>query len=467
MFLRYEHGASAVYRPSYVGRMRASVRAPSGHAVNETSSAGTPTPRMMITLCPKLAPDDARGLAGRRRPIALWRASPRAPVAGPAGILAVGRRRPEVGVRRRSSGRDPVAVVVRTSSTPQRSSIPVAPGRSPCRHSSRPPSTEPPEFGRHSAGRANHARASLARGAGRSAHHAMGARRLRAGGVESHERIFGMIEEQKIGGRDHVRRHTRSRWRPSSTTSRGTPTSPSSSPRTSRPAPASACAARSTCRVPSISAARRTSRRSWRSGPPGRKSWRTRWGGSRPSRHERSGIHVPFAPVLDVNNNPENPIINVRSFGEDPSSRSRRWGSRFIEGVQENGGIATGKHFPGHGDTNVDSHVGLPVIQHDRARMDSVELRPFQRAIDSGMGAIMTAHISVPGLAQRWRPRAVHALTLRADGTCCATRWASRASSSPTPWTCRRHRPPAHSGGGGGAGPGGRRGRHPHARRRP
>jgi beta-N-acetylhexosaminidase len=109
------------------------------------------------------------------------------------------------------------------------------------------------------------------------------------------------------------------------------------------------------------------------------------------------GIHVPFAPVLDVNNNPENPIINVRSFGEDPEEVARM-GIAFIRGVQENGAIATGKHFPGHGDTEVDSHVALPVIRHDRARMDSVELRPFQEAIDAGMGAIMTAHISVPSL---------------------------------------------------------------------
>ncbi|HET9948709.1 MAG TPA: glycoside hydrolase family 3 N-terminal domain-containing protein [Longimicrobiales bacterium] len=109
------------------------------------------------------------------------------------------------------------------------------------------------------------------------------------------------------------------------------------------------------------------------------------------------GIHVPFAPVLDVNNNPENPIINVRSFGEDPADVSRL-GIAFIRGVQENGAIATGKHFPGHGDTEVDSHIALPVIRHDRARMDSVELRPFKAAIDAGLGAIMTAHISVPSL---------------------------------------------------------------------
>jgi beta-N-acetylhexosaminidase len=109
------------------------------------------------------------------------------------------------------------------------------------------------------------------------------------------------------------------------------------------------------------------------------------------------GIHVPFAPVLDVNNNPDNPIINVRSFGEDPDQVARM-GISFIEGIQANGAIATGKHFPGHGDTEVDSHVALPVIRHDRARMDSIELHPFQEAIDAGMQAIMTAHISVPSL---------------------------------------------------------------------
>ncbi len=109
------------------------------------------------------------------------------------------------------------------------------------------------------------------------------------------------------------------------------------------------------------------------------------------------GVHVTFAPVLDVNNNPDNPIINVRSFGEDPQQVAEM-GIAFVRGVQDNGAIATGKHFPGHGDTDVDSHVGLPVILHDRARMDSVELQPFRRAIDSGMGAIMSAHISVPSL---------------------------------------------------------------------
>ncbi|MDT8342283.1 MAG: glycoside hydrolase family 3 N-terminal domain-containing protein [Longimicrobiales bacterium] len=110
------------------------------------------------------------------------------------------------------------------------------------------------------------------------------------------------------------------------------------------------------------------------------------------------GIHLPFAPVLDVNNNPDNPIINVRSFGEDPEAVARL-GTAFVRGVQEHGAIATGKHFPGHGDTGVDSHLELPRIEADRARMDTVELVPFRAAVAAGMGAIMTAHISVPALS--------------------------------------------------------------------
>ena len=109
------------------------------------------------------------------------------------------------------------------------------------------------------------------------------------------------------------------------------------------------------------------------------------------------GIHVPFAPVLDVNNNPDNPIINVRSFGEDPA-RVASLGAAFVRGVQDHGAIATGKHFPGHGDTGTDSHLALPTIRVSRERMDSVELRPFREAIAAGMGAIMTAHITVPSI---------------------------------------------------------------------
>ncbi len=107
------------------------------------------------------------------------------------------------------------------------------------------------------------------------------------------------------------------------------------------------------------------------------------------------GVHVPFAPVLDVNNNPDNPVINVRSFGEMPD-RVAALGAAFVRGMQEHGAIATAKHFPGHGDTGVDSHIALPVIEVDRARMDSVELLPFRQVIEGGLGAIMTAHITVP-----------------------------------------------------------------------
>ena len=110
------------------------------------------------------------------------------------------------------------------------------------------------------------------------------------------------------------------------------------------------------------------------------------------------GIHVTFAPILDVNNNPDNPIINVRSFGEDPQLVARM-GTEFVRGIQDNGAIATGKHFPGHGDTGVDTHLALPVIDVSRARLDSVELVPFRAAVGAGIGGIMTAHVSVPALS--------------------------------------------------------------------
>lgn len=109
------------------------------------------------------------------------------------------------------------------------------------------------------------------------------------------------------------------------------------------------------------------------------------------------GVHVPFAPVLDVNSNPDNPIINTRSFGENPADVARL-GSAFIRGLQEHGTIATAKHFPGHGDTEADSHLELPIIRSSRARLDSVELVPFRAAVAAGVGAVMTAHIAVPAL---------------------------------------------------------------------
>ena len=109
------------------------------------------------------------------------------------------------------------------------------------------------------------------------------------------------------------------------------------------------------------------------------------------------GMHVAFAPVLDVNNNPANPVINTRSFGEDPRLAARL-GAAFVRGVQEHGMIATGKHFPGHGDTETNSHLALPVVNASRARLDSVELVPFRAAIAAGIGAIMTFHGAMPAL---------------------------------------------------------------------
>ena len=109
------------------------------------------------------------------------------------------------------------------------------------------------------------------------------------------------------------------------------------------------------------------------------------------------GVHWIYAPDADVNNNPGNPIINTRSFGEDPA-RVSEFVSGFVRGVEENGGLATAKHFPGHGDTASDSHIDLPVIRADRARLNALELVPFRAAISSGASSIMTGHLNVPAL---------------------------------------------------------------------
>ena len=109
------------------------------------------------------------------------------------------------------------------------------------------------------------------------------------------------------------------------------------------------------------------------------------------------GINFNLAPVLDVNNNPDNPIIGNRSFGSDPGMVAEL-GQAYLQGLQQEGVLACGKHFPGHGDTAVDSHLELPVIKHAKERMDKVELRPFKIAITAGIDSIMTAHIAFPGL---------------------------------------------------------------------
>jgi beta-N-acetylhexosaminidase len=112
------------------------------------------------------------------------------------------------------------------------------------------------------------------------------------------------------------------------------------------------------------------------------------------------GINWVFAPVADVNNNPENPIINIRSFGEDPQMVSDHV-KAFIAGAQgdlSHRVLVTVKHFPGHGDTNVDTHMGMAKLAADRARMDQVELIPFKAAIGAGVDAVMTAHMAVPAI---------------------------------------------------------------------
>ena len=109
------------------------------------------------------------------------------------------------------------------------------------------------------------------------------------------------------------------------------------------------------------------------------------------------GVHVAFGPVLDVNNNPNNPVIAARSLGEDPASVARL-GVAITRGLEENGVVATGKHFPGHGDTEINSHLALPTVAVNRARLDAVELPPFRAAVNAGIGAMMTFHGILPAL---------------------------------------------------------------------
>lgn len=115
------------------------------------------------------------------------------------------------------------------------------------------------------------------------------------------------------------------------------------------------------------------------------------------------GIHLALAPVADVNNNPANPIINTRSFGEDPQAVARLVAAE-IRGLEENGMPATAKHFPGHGDTGVDSHLALPVIAAEWPRLNAVELVPFRAAVAAGATAVMSAHIALPALDSTGRP---------------------------------------------------------------
>ena len=111
----------------------------------------------------------------------------------------------------------------------------------------------------------------------------------------------------------------------------------------------------------------------------------------------RIGIHVNFAPVVDINNNPNNPVINVRSFGEDRYNVAAK-SYMYMQGMQDGNIIACAKHFPGHGDTDVDSHFGLPVISHNRHRLDSLEMFPFRVLSQHGVKSMMVAHLSIPAI---------------------------------------------------------------------
>jgi beta-glucosidase-like glycosyl hydrolase/CubicO group peptidase (beta-lactamase class C family) len=112
---------------------------------------------------------------------------------------------------------------------------------------------------------------------------------------------------------------------------------------------------------------------------------------------KRLGIQVNYAPDMDINNNPNNPVINDRSFGQN-KERVIQHGIAYMKGMQDNGIMATAKHFPGHGDVSVDSHLDIPIINKTRAQLDSMELAPFRALINAGIGSVMVAHLSVPAI---------------------------------------------------------------------
>ena len=112
---------------------------------------------------------------------------------------------------------------------------------------------------------------------------------------------------------------------------------------------------------------------------------------------KRLGIQVNFAPVADVNNNPNNPVISMRSFGEDKYLVARK-AEMYMRGMQDQGVLANGKHFPGHGDTDKDSHKTLPTVPYSTARLDSLELYPFRYLMDRGLGSVMVGHLYVPAI---------------------------------------------------------------------
>ena len=109
---------------------------------------------------------------------------------------------------------------------------------------------------------------------------------------------------------------------------------------------------------------------------------------------KRLGVHINFAPVADVNSNPMNPVINDRSFGEDIYNVANK-SIAYMRGMQDNNVLACAKHFPGHGDTDFDSHKTLPIVNHSRKRLNDIELLPFRKLINNGLGAVMVAHLNI------------------------------------------------------------------------
>lgn len=123
------------------------------------------------------------------------------------------------------------------------------------------------------------------------------------------------------------------------------------------------------------------------------------------------GVHINFAPVVDINTNPKNPIIGARSFGEDPE-KVTRIAAAVMRGMQSEHVLAVAKHFPGHGDTDADSHKTLPSVLHDRKRLNAVELYPYQQLASSGLGGVMVAHLNVPAIDPSGKPTSLSPLAL-------------------------------------------------------
>ena len=147
---------------------------------------------------------------------------------------------------------------------------------------------------------------------------------------------------------------------------------------------------------------------------------------------QRIGIQVNYAPVVDINNNPDNPVINDRSFGED-KHKVAEFGIQYMRGLQDMGVMACAKHFPGHGDVAVDSHLDLPVINKSRKQLDSLELYPFRQLFAAGVGSVMIAHLYIPAIDKDPQPGDI-AYRMTTSHGCCENSCTTRASALPMRW---------------------------------